>query len=102
MVETVTRKRLEILADTPLVRKVTQAIEDAEISGWSVVPVTSGRGREGRWHEERVTGADKSLVLAIASEEKAAALIERLAPILTSHGLLLTMANVEVVRGERF
>lgn len=102
MVETVTRKRLEILVDTPLVRKVTQAIEDAAISGWSVVPVTSGRGREGRWHEERVTGSDKSLVLAIASEEKAAALIEQLAPILTSHGLLLTMANVEVVRGERF
>ncbi|ANY20674.1 hypothetical protein A6F68_02173 [Tsuneonella dongtanensis] len=102
MVETVTRKRLEILSDTPLVRVVTQAIEDAGISGWTVVPVTSGRGREGRWNEERVTGADKSLVLAIASEEKANILIDRLAPILTSHGLLLTMANVQVVRGERF
>lgn len=102
MVETVTRKRLEILADTPLVRVVTQAIEESGISGWTVIPVTSGRGRDGRWHEERVTGADKSLVLAIASEEKAGALIDRLAPILTSHGLLLTMANVQVVRGERF
>lgn len=102
MVETVSRKRIEILADTPLVRIVTKAIEESGISGWTTIPVTSGRGREGRWVEERVTGADKSIVLAIAADDKAEALIDRLAPILTSHGLLLTMATVEVVRGERF
>jgi hypothetical protein len=42
------------------------------------------------------------LVLTIASAEKAGALAERLAPILTSHGFLLTMWDVEVIRGERF
>ena len=102
MIETVTRKRIEILVDSPLVRRVTAAIEAAGISGWSVIPVTSGSGRVGRWHEERVTGADKSIVLSISSTEKAAALVEALAPILTSHGLLLTMWDVEVIRGERF
>ena len=102
MIETVIRKRIEILVDSPLVRRVTAAIEMAGISGWSVLPVTSGSGREGRWHEERVTGADKSLILSIASPEKASALAEALAPILTSHGLLLTMWDVEVIRGERF
>lgn len=102
MIETVIRKRIEILVDSPLVRRVTAAIDMAGISGWSVLPVTSGSGREGRWHEERVTGADKSLILSIASPEKASALAEALAPILTSHGLLLTMWDVEVIRGERF
>ncbi len=102
MIETVIRKRIEILVDSPLVRRVTAAISAAGISGWSVLPVTSGSGRDGRWHEERVTGADKSLVLSIASPEKAAVLAEALAPILTSHGLLLTMWDVEVIRGERF
>ncbi len=102
MIETVIRKRIEILVDTPLVRLVTNAIGEAGITGWSVLPVTSGRGREGDWREERITGADKSLVLSIASQEKASALAEALAPILTSHGLLLTMWDVEVIRGERF
>ncbi|MFM6950617.1 MAG: DUF190 domain-containing protein [Novosphingobium sp.] len=102
MIETVIRKRIEILADTPLVRRVTDAIDKAGITGWSVLPVTSGSGRDGRWREERVTGADKSLVLAIASTEKAKVLVETLAPMLTSHGLLLTMWDVEVLRGERF
>ena len=102
MIETVIRKRIEILADTPLVRRVTDAIDTAGITGWSVLPVTSGRGRDGRWREERVMGTDKSLVLSIASVEKAEVLVAALAPMLTSHGLLLTMWDVEVVRGERF
>lgn len=100
--ETVIRKRIEILVDTPLVRRVTDAIDRAEITGWSVLPVTSGSGRDGRWREERVMGTDKSLVLSIASAGKAEVLVDALAPLLTSHGLLLTMWNVEVIRGERF
>ncbi len=102
MIETVIRKRIEILADTPLVRRVTDAIDRASITGWTVLPVQSGSGREGAWREERVLGTDKSLILTIASQDKAAVLAESLAPILSSHSLLLTMWDVEVIRGERF
>ena len=102
MIETVIRKRIEILADKPLVPRVTQAIDAAGISGWTVLPVQAGSGRDGRWSEERVTGFDKVLVLTIAAADKAADLADRLAPILTSHGFLLTMWDVEVIRGERF
>ncbi len=102
MIETVTRKRIEILTDGVLVKRVTDAIDRAEITGWTVTPVTSGKGREGRWREERVMGTDKVLVLTIAPEEKAMRLAEDLAPILTSHGLLLSMWDVQVIRGERF
>ena len=102
MIETVIRKRIEILADTALLRRVTAAIDKVEITGWTVLPVSSGKGRDGQWREERVTGADKVIVLTVAAQDKAIALAEELAPILTSHGLLLTMWDVEVIRGERF
>jgi PII-like signaling protein len=102
VIETVVRKRIEVLADTALVKRVTAAIDSVGITGWTVLPVTAGSGRDGAWREEQVTGLDKSLVLTIASNERAAALAEALAPILTSHGLLLTMWDVEVIRGERF
>ncbi len=102
MIETVIRKRIEILTDKALVRRVTDAIDRADITGWTVTPVDSGKGREGHWREERVTGSDRVFVLTIASQEKATALAEGLAPILSSHGLLLTMWDVEVIRGERF
>lgn len=102
MIETVIRKRIEILTDTALQRRVTDAIDRVGITGWTITPVQSGKGREGRWREERVMGTDKVLVLTIASQDKAMALAEDIAPILTSHGLLLSMWDVEVIRGERF
>ena len=102
MIETVTRKRIEILTDAALSKRVTDAIDAAGITGWTITPVQSGKGREGRWREERVMGTDKVFVLTIAAQDKAMVLAESLAPILTSHGLLLTMWDVEVIRGERF
>ena len=102
MIETVIRKRIEILADSALARRVTDAIDRCAITGWTLTPVTAGKGRDGAWQEERVTGADKVMILTIASQEKAALLAQALAPILSSHGLLLTMWDVEVIRGERF
>ncbi|MGB3739037.1 MAG: transcriptional regulator [Pontixanthobacter sp.] len=102
MVTTTVRKRIEILTDTALLRRVTDAIDDAGIGGWTVTPVRSGKGSEGHWREERVMGTDKVLVLTIAPQDKAMVLAETLAPILSSHGLLLTMWDVEVIRGERF
>lgn len=102
MIETVIRKRIEILADAALVRRVTDAIDRAGITGWTITPVQSGKGRDGHWREERVMGTDKVLVLTIAPEDKAMALAKDIAPILTSHGLLLSMWDVQVIRGERF
>lgn len=102
MIETVTRKRIEILADSALVKRVTAAIERAEITGWTITPVQSGKGRDGHWREERVMGTDKVVVLTIAPEDKAMAFAKDIAPLLSSHGFLLSMWDVQVIRGERF
>ena len=103
MVNTVQRKRIELLVDTPLVPKIIQLVKDVDISGWSVIKIASGGNREGRWVHDEVTGAaSKSIVLMIASQDKANALADRVAPLLESYGLLLTIGNVEVVRGDRF
>ena len=101
--QTVTRKKIEVLADEPLVMRIVKAFTQAGVTGHTVYPALSGSGRTGQWNEERLTGAEtKQLVVAIASEEHSAAVIDALAPLLTSHRLLLTISDVEVVRGDRF
>lgn len=103
MIQTVTRKRIEILVDTPLAPRIIAQIKAADISGWSLIHVDSGGGRNGVWQHDDVTGAAaKTIVLAIASEQKTDALVDRLAPLLDSYRLLLTIGDVQVVRGERF
>ena len=103
MIQTVSRKRIEILVDTPLVPRVVAQLKAVDISGWSVIHVDSGGGRAGEWQRDDVTGASaKTIVLAIASEAKTSGLIEAIAPLLDSYGMLLTIGDVQVVRGERF
>lgn len=103
MVETVIRKRIEILVDMPLAQVPIRAAADVGIAGYSLIPVKSGSGRGGTWRDDRITSAENKVIfLTIASEEKAAALIDALAPKLDSHGLLLTVSDVGVVRGEKF
>jgi hypothetical protein len=103
MIQTVSRKRIEILVDTPLVPRVVAQLKAVDISGWSVIHVDSGGGRAGAWQHDDVTGASaKTIVLAIASEAKTSGLIEAIAPLLDSYGMLLTIGDVQVVRGERF
>lgn len=103
MVETVTRKRIEILVDTPLAPRIVKYIKTADISGWSVIHVDSGGGRAGEWqHDDVTSAAAKTIVLTVTSEEKAQRLVDAVAPVLDSYRLLLTIGDVQVVRGERF
>ena len=100
--ETVTRKRIEILADEPLMPRLLAALAECGIGGHTLLPALSGAGRTGRWHDERLTGASKVVLMAIASAEDSDRLVEKLAPLLDSHRLLLTVGDVQVVRGDRF
>ena len=101
--DTVIRKRIEILTDAPLVPRIAAACEVAGISGHTVIAALSGRGRSGNWSEDRLSGAQsKVIVLAIASAEKADSLLDALAPVLDSHRLLVSVGDVAVIRGERF
>jgi hypothetical protein len=103
MVETFNRKRVEILIDTPLAPRLIKAAADAGIAGYTLIPVQSGAGRGGAWRDDAVSGAQaKTIFLTIASEEKAGRFVDLLAPHLESYSMLLTLSDVQVLRGERF
>jgi PII-like signaling protein len=103
MTRTFTRKRVEILVDAPLAQMLIQSAADAGIAGYTLIPVKSGAGRGGAWRHDSITEAEsKTIFLTIASEEKANAFVAMLAPHLGEYGMLLTLSDVEVVRGERF
>ena len=103
MIETVTRKRIEILVDRPLVPRILRILKEADVSGWSLLDVDRGGSRDAEWQNDDVTSAgSKVILLVITNEARAGLLVEALTPILDSHGLLLTMGDVQVIRGERY
>lgn len=103
MVDTVQRRKIEILVDAPLVRRIVAAAEAAGVTGYTLLPVLGGSGHGGRWSDDQVTGAEaKVMFVTITNELKAAALRDALAPLLESHGLLLVSGIVDVVRAAKF
>jgi PII-like signaling protein len=103
MTETISRQRVEILVDSPLLPRIIKAAESAGIKAHTVFPALSGTGHAGGWSDDQITGASsKVLFVAITTKEKAAALTDRLAPLLDSYGLVLILSDVQVIRAAKF
>jgi nitrogen regulatory protein PII len=103
MTHTVQRRKIEILVDAPLVRRIVAAAEAAGVTGYTLLPTLGGAGHRGRWSDDQLTGAEaKVMFVTIANDAKADALVDALAPLLESHGLILVTSLVDVVRGAKF
>ncbi len=50
--QTHTAKRVEILIEAPMERRLTQSLMDSGVTGFTVLPVLGGSGRSGRWSRE--------------------------------------------------
>lgn len=103
MTTTIHRRRLEVLADEPLIPAIVRLAADAGITHYTLLPTLGGAGAHGRWRDDQLSGATaKVMLLAITSAEHATAFIDKLSPMLESHHLMLLSSDVEVVRGAKF
>ncbi|PLK27350.1 P-II family nitrogen regulator [Novosphingobium sp. TH158] len=103
MIQTFTRKRIDILVDAPLTDWLVEKARQAGIPHHSLLPVHSGEGRSGTWRDDDGFGSvAKRMFVAVSNEEKVGHLLELLAPRIETHGLVITVYDVEVIRGERF
>ena len=96
-------RRLEVLVDRPLAGRIAAAADRSGVSNYALLPTLAGRGAHGAWRADELTGAtDRVLFTTVLSADKAEALLAELAPLLDAYDLLLTIEDVEVVRGSRF
>ena len=103
MTETFVRARIEVLVDKPIVRTVVAAAKKAGIRAYTLLPTAGGEGEQGTWSEDQLTGTqEKQVFLAVTRRETADRFSELLEPCLESHGLILLISSVEVVRGSKF
>lgn len=98
-----TLRRIEVLADEPLILAIERLAASVEIRNYTLLPTLGGVGQHGRWRDDQVSGATaKIMLLAITTPAKAQQLVDLLSPMLEPHGLLLLLSDVEVVSGPQF
>jgi len=103
MTETIIRRRIEVLADEPLIPAIERIAANAGIDHYTLLSTMGGKGHSGRWRDDQISGATaKVMFMAVTSEEGADRLADLLSPLLATHNLMLLISNVEVIRGLRF
>lgn len=101
--QTHSRKKLEILVEAPILKKVEDILDACGVHVFSVFDGREGRGLSGRWTDQNVADAlDQRLVWAIMGEDVAEAVVSRLATLFQRFPGVVVVSDVAVLRAERF
>ncbi|MCC5795453.1 MAG: transcriptional regulator [Chromatiales bacterium] len=97
-------KRVEIIIEAPMERRLTDILEVAGVRGYTVTPVHGGSGRSGRWSREGQVSAAGGMVaiLCIIRPERLDHLLEAAFAVLERHMGVVVVSDCEVLRAERF
>ncbi|MBX9702363.1 MAG: hypothetical protein K2X74_23195 [Acetobacteraceae bacterium] len=97
------RKRIEIVVEAVRAEQVTDLLDRLGAPGWTMLPVTAGRGRQGLRRGGDPSGVfDNVLILCIASEAVVARVLEAQAELLGARPAIVSVSDCEVLRGEHF
>ncbi|MEM9432713.1 MAG: transcriptional regulator [Pseudomonadota bacterium] len=97
-------KRIEIIIERVMERRLTDQLSEAGVTGYSVLPVSGGSGRSGRWNRDNHVGrADgMSAVVCLVSPDKLDALLAAIFPVLDRHIGVVNITDAKILRAERF
>lgn len=96
-------KRVEIVIENPLVGRLTNALTEAGVTGYTVVPVHGGAGRSGRWTREGQIGqAGMAMVICLIKPERLDTLLEAALAVVERHIGVVSVTDTLVLRAERF
>jgi len=98
-----TARRVEIIIEAVMERRLCALIEDAGVTGYTVLPVHAGSGRSGPWTREGQVGRSGMVaVVCLLRPDRVDALLEALFPVLDRHIGVVSVTETQVIRAERF
>lgn len=97
-------KRVAIIIEAPMRRRLEEAFISAGVTGYTVVPVLGGSGRSGKWSAEGQVGSSGGMVqfICIIRPERVDTLLEAAFEVVERHIGVVTVSDCEVLRAERF
>jgi PII-like signaling protein len=98
------KKRIEVVVEAPLLNRLLALMDEVKVSGYTVLPALAGRGHHGSWSREGLaTDAGRMVVVvAIVDADAVSNLLDAVYPLITRQIAIVTVSDVQVIRGERF
>lgn len=97
-------KRVEIILEAVMERRLTQVLTDAGVTGFTVLPVSGGSGRSGAWSRDGQVSAAGGMVAVICliRPDRLDPLLDAVMPVLSRHIGVVSVTDTRVLRAERF
>lgn len=98
------KKRIDIMVEAPLMQRVIKLLDEQGVSGYTVLPVLAGRGKDGAWHRDGIVGRAGALVMVfcILDEARFEQVLEPLFGLVSQQIGIVTISDVQVIRREHF
>lgn len=96
-------KRVEIIIEAPMEKRLTDALKQAGVTGFTILPVLGGSGRSGHWTREGQIGRSGMVaVICLIRPERLDQLLEAAFAVVERHIGVVSVTDCEVLRAERF
>ncbi len=96
-------KRVEIIIEAPMEARLTEALTNAGVTGFTILPVLGGSGRSGQWSREGQVGRSGMVaVVCIIKPERLDTLLDAAFAVVQRHIGVVTVTDAQVLRAERF
>lgn len=102
--DTYDAKRVEIIIEAPLERRLTDALNTAGVSGYTVLPVRGGSGRSGPWSRAGQVSVAGGMVavVCLVRPDGVDALLDAAFAVVEKHIGVVSVTDAQVIRLERF
>lgn len=98
------KKRLELIIERMALRRASTILEEAGMTGYTVISAMAGYGNGQRWRRggDLSASQDMVIVISISDEEKIEKALVNLHKLLDQQIGVLSVSSVEVLRPELF
>ncbi len=97
-------KRVEITIERAMQSRLSEALIEAGVTGFTILPVLGGSGRSGEWSRSGQVGAASGMVqfVCIVRPERIDRLLEAAFAVVERHIGVVCITDCQVLRAERF
>ena len=97
-------KQVEIIIEAPMENRLPDVLDEAGVTGYTILPVMGGSGRSGRWSREGQVSIAGGMVaiICIIRPDRLEGLLEAAFSVVERHIGVVTVTDCSVLRAERF
>ena len=99
------KKRIEVIVEAPVLMRLLDRLDQADVTGYTVLPALAGRGLGGgAWRGEGLAGDAGRMVMVICITDAARvdSVLANIYAIVSRQIGIVSVSDVQVIRAEHF